>query len=82
MRGEKMYEDDIKKVDEWFENHTENYGTYHSYTEYSVCESDLESFSDFLREEFPDLVGIRCYFGKDDSAIWFFREDLEKARFY
>ena len=27
-------------------------------------------------------VGIRCYFGTGDSKIWFFREDLEKARFY
>ena len=25
-----MYKDDIKKVDEWFEKHTENLGTYHS----------------------------------------------------
>lgn len=77
-----MFEDDIKKVDEWFANHTEYYGTYHNENEYSVCESDLESFADFLREEFPDLVGIRCYFGKGDSAIWFFRDDLEEARFY
>ena len=78
-----MYEDDIKKVDEWFNNHTENYGTYHSDIDYySVCKSDLESFSDFLREEFPDLVGIRCYFGNSDSTIWFFREDLKEASFY
>lgn len=77
-----MDDDDIKKVDEWFDLHTENYGTYHADNDYAVCEWDLEAFSDFLREEFPDMVGIPCYFGKGDSAIWFFRENLEKVRFY
>ena len=50
--------------------------------EYAVCADDLEDFSDFLRENFPDMIGIRCYFGKGDSAIWFFRDDLEEVRFY
>ena len=77
-----MYEDDIKKVDGWFDRHTRFYGTSHEDNEYTIAEGDLESFADFLREEFPDLCYIRCFFGKDDSAIWFFREDLEKARFY
>lgn len=77
-----MYEDDIKLVNEWFDAHTENYGTYHNDNEYSVCESDLEAFSDFLRENFPDLIGIRCFFGKGDSAIWFFEDDLLSAEFY
>lgn len=77
-----MYENEIKLVDEWFDAHVENYGTYHSDNEYSICANDLEDFSDFLRENFPDMVGIRCYFGKCDSAIWFFRDDLEKVRFY
>lgn len=77
-----MFEDDIRKVDKWFDEHTENYGTYRSDGEYSVCENDLEAFADFLRDEFPDLIGISCFFGKGDSAIWFFRDDLEKAGFY
>ena len=79
-----MYPDDIDKIDKWFDNHKENYGTYHNFDdgEYSICAYDLEMFSDFLREEFPDLIGIRCYFGKGDSAIWFFKADLEEARFY
>ena len=77
-----MYEDDIKKIDEWFDKHTEYYGTYHEDKEYSVSEYDLESFGNFLRENFPDLCYIRCYFGKGDSAIWFFRKDLEDAKFY
>lgn len=42
----------------------------------------MQEFADFLHKEFPDLVGIRCYFGTGDSKIWFFREDLEKASFY
>jgi len=77
-----MYEDDIKKVDEWFDRHTDYYGTTRSDREYTVAEGDLESFADFLRYEFPDLCYIRCCFGKEDSAIWFFRDDLEKAVFY
>ena len=77
-----MNDDDIKKVDEWLGTHTENYGTYHDDDEYSVCAWDLEAFSDFLGEEFPDMIGIQCYFGNGDSAIWFFRKDLEKVRFY
>ena len=77
-----MYEDDIKKIDEWFDSHTDNYGTWHSENEYTVNEYDLEEFTDFLRKEFPDLIGIRCYIGTGDASVWFFRDDLEKARFY
>ena len=79
-----MYPDDIDKVDKWFDNHKKNYGTYHNVNdgEYSICACDLEEFSDFLREEFPDLIGIRCYFGTGDSAMWFFEADLEEAEFY
>lgn len=76
-----MHEDDIKLIDKWFDAHTENYGTYHNDNEYSVCASDLDEFSDFLRDNFPDMIGIPCYFGKGDSAIWFFRDGLEKVRY-
>ena len=76
-----MYEDDIKLIDEWFEAHTENYGTYHNDNEYSVCADDIEEFTDFLRDKFPDMVGIRCYIGTGDSAIWFFEEDLKATQF-
>ena len=69
-----MYEDDIKLIDEWFEAHTENYGTYHNDNEY-------REFTDFLRDKFPDMVGIRCYIGTGDSAIWFFEEDLKATQF-
>ena len=77
-----MYEEDIAKIDSWFDRHTENYGTYRTDGEYSLSDWDMQEFADFLHNEFPDLVGIRCYFGTGDSKVWFFREDLEKARFY
>lgn len=77
-----MYEEDIQKVNEWFDNHQEYLGTSRHGREYSVDQYDLECFTDFLREEFPDLVGIRCYIGTGDVNIWFFKDDLEKAQFY
>lgn len=76
-----MYEDDIKKVDEWFEKHTENFGTCHSDDCYSISEYDLQDFTRFLGENFPDMIGIRCYIGKDDSTVWFFKDDLERTPF-
>ena len=77
-----MYIDDIEEINQWFDEHNENYGTYHNDDEYSICADDIEPFTDFLRDRFPDLVGVRCYIGKEDSAIWFFKKDLEDARFY
>ncbi len=76
-----MDNEEIMQVDKWFDEHTENYGTHHYEDEYSVDEWDLKEFSDFLREYFPDLIYIRCHFGTSDSAIWFFRSDLEEAVF-
>ena len=77
-----MVEEDIKKVDGWFEKYEDKYSTNHVEDEYTIGEDKLEAFSDFLREEFPDLVGIPCYFGKGDVSIWFFKRDLEKAEYY
>ena len=77
-----MYEDDIQKVNEWFDRHTEFYGTSRSEREYNIFQEDLEDFTDFLRDEFPDLCYIRCYLGAGDSTVWFFKEDLENAQFY
>ena len=77
-----MYEEDIQKVNEWFDKHTEYYGTSRSEREYSVFSEDLEDFTDFLRNEFPDLCYIRCHLGTGDSTVWFFKEDLENAEFY
>lgn len=48
-----MYEEDISKVNEWFDAHTEYYGTSRTEREYSISQYDLDSFIDFLRENFP-----------------------------
>ena len=64
-----MHEDDIKKVDEWFSKHTEYYGTNHEGDEYTISEYDLEDFSNFLSDEFPDLCLIRCCFGTGNSKF-------------
>ena len=77
-----MDDEDIKLVNGWFDAHTENYGTYHEDGTYSLCADDIEEFSDFLRDKFTDMVGIRCYIGTGDSSIWFFEEDLRSVRFY
>ena len=80
-KGGKMNDEEIKIVDEWFASHTDNYGTYHTDGEYSLSQFDIEPFTDFLREKFPDMVGIRCFIGSGDSNIWFFRKDLEEVWF-
>ena len=77
-----MDKEDIQKVNEWFDRHTEYYGTSRSEREYSIFSEDLEDFTDFLRNEFPDLCYIRCHLGTGDSTVWFFKEDLENAEFY
>jgi hypothetical protein len=77
-----MFDEDIEKVDKWFEKNADNYSTSHVEDEYVIGEDKLESFTDFLREEMPDLVGIPCYFGKGDVSIWFFKRDLERAEYY
>ena len=75
-----MFEDDIKKIDEWFKKHEEG-GSYHSEDVYSIDSRDLEKFTDFLREEWPDCNGIPSYIGTGGSAIWFYTRDLEDASF-
>lgn len=50
-----MNEEDIAKVNEWFDRHTENYGTYRTDREYSLSDWDMQEFADFLHKEFPDL---------------------------
>lgn len=57
-----------------------SYHTYRSDTEYSVDASDMEEFTDFFRENFPDYVGIECMVGSD--GIWFWDSSLERAESY
>ena len=77
-----MYEDDIKKINEWFDKEDEDrsYHTYRSDTEYSVDASDMKEFTDFFRENFSDYVGIECMVGS--SGIWFWENSLERAVSY
>lgn len=78
-----MFDDDIKKVNDWFDAHEGEYqGTYRVENQYTVCEDDLEDFRAFLREEFSDMVGVRCYFGTESTSIWFFEDDLKNVVFY
>lgn len=79
---DKMCDDDIELIDEWFKAHTKNYGTYHNDNEYSVSADDVEAFTDFLRDKFPDMVGIRCFIGTGDGSIWFFETDLREVGFF
>ena len=41
-----MCEEDIKKIDKWFEEHND-YGTYHQDGEYSIGRLDVAEFCDF-----------------------------------
>ena len=74
-----MYEEDIKAINEWFDEHTD-YGTYHVGGEYSVSRSDIGEFIDFYKENITDCVGIECMVGS--SGIWFWESNLEKAETY
>ena len=76
-----MTKEDIQKINDWFdkENEDRSFDTYRSDTEYSVHHWDIGEFTDFLTEEFPDLIGIECMVG--NNGIWFWKSSLEKAKF-
>lgn len=76
-----MSKEEIQKVNEWFDKKDEDRSrdTYRSETEYCVHCWDMEAFTDFLTEEFPDLIGIECMVG--NKGILFWDSSLEKARF-
>ena len=74
-----MYEEDIELVNKWFEEHGD-FSTYNNDEEYVVDSVDVDDFCDFIRESFPDLIGIECMI--NGGGIWFKRTDLESARSY
>lgn len=76
-----MSKEEIQKINEWFDKKDEDRSrdTYRSETEYCVHCWDIEAFTDFLTEEFPDLIGIECMVG--NNGILFWNSSLEKARF-
>lgn len=74
-----MYEDDIKELNEWFEDEERSFETGRADDEYNVDQADVDDFCDFMREQYPDLIGIPCMVGT--GGIWFTKDDLEKARY-
>ena len=74
-----MYEEDIKAINEWFDEHTD-YGTYHVGAEYSVSRSDIGEFIDFFKGHSTDCIGIECVL--DGGGLRFWESNLEKAETY
>ncbi len=74
-----MYDDEIKELNEWFADDERRYETGFNGEEYTVSESEVKDFCDFLRDQNPDLIGIRCMVGT--SGIWFTSDDLKKAKY-
>ena len=74
-----MYDDEIKKLNEWFNDEDRSYDTSFNGEEYVVGEFDVEDFCDFLREQNPDLIGIPCMVGT--GGIWFRPSDLDEASY-
>lgn len=79
-----MSDEDIVVINDWFKKHDERvYETYHHTKEedgedvYVVAYYDMESFTDMLRDNFPDLIGFPCIVGT--YGIWFSSDDLAKA---
>ena len=73
-----MYDDEIEKVNKWFEDEERAYDTGFDGEYYSVSELEIDDFCDFLRELNPDIIGILCMVGK--NGIWFTKKDLNNAR--
>ncbi len=74
-----MYDDEIKELNKWFADEERCYDTGFNGEEYTVSESEVEDFCDFLRDQNPDLIGIQCMVGT--SGIWFTSDDLKNARY-
>ena len=74
----KMYDEDIKLIDNWFDENSK-ICTYRNDDEYVVSQYDVDDFVDFVREHFPDMVGIPVML--DGGGIWFKKSDLLKANF-
>ena len=75
-----MYEESIEKLNKWFDDEDRSFDTdYNENGEYTVSQYDVDDLCDYLRENEPDLIGIKFMIG--GGGIWFKREDLEKARY-
>ena len=76
-----MSKEEIQKINEWFDKKDEDRSpdTYRSGIGYCVHHKDIGAFTEFLTEEFPDLVGFECMVGRDSMSFWY--SDLAKAHF-
>ena len=81
-----MTEEMIQSIDEWFDSREhDDYldRTYHHTEEkdgedvYSISCFDLQDFTDFLANEFPDMIGLTCRMSH--YGVWFTLKDLEEA---
>lgn len=77
-RSGRMSEEEINEINDWFEEY-KDFETYHQDEEYVISSRHLDEFKEFLNEHFTDLVYIQCYF--NGTGIWFYKEDLYKAKF-
>ena len=82
-----MTEEMIQSIDEWFESRKsdEYYDRTYHHTEkedgedaYVISCTDLRDFTDFLVDEFPDMIGLTCRMSH--YGVWFTSKDLENAK--
>ena len=74
-----MYEEELKELQEWFNDDERCYDTGFNGEEYTISPLDVDDFCDFLAKQEPDLIGFPCMIGT--NGIWFKQEDLDKARY-
>ena len=68
-----MYEEDIQKVDEWFDAHTEYYGTSRSEREYSIDSYDIDDFTNITSASTLEHTRVPCVFLEKSGRICFSR---------
>lgn len=73
-----MFEDDIKAIDEWFDQN-KSYYTYRDDKDYVIGPRDVEAFMDFLEEKFTDFLWLDCRLRR--VGLHFTVTELMDARF-
>ena len=83
----KMIIGEVEGLNLWFKKkEKESFGTYrHTLKKdgedmYVVAASDVEEFSNWMRDNATDLIGIKCMVRP--NGIWFTSEAEEEAKFY
>lgn len=70
-------EDNLKKLNEWFDDKERCIDTYHANGQYSVSSIELDDFCEYLNENEVDLIGIPCMVCPE--GIWFTEDDLKNV---